>query len=94
MNAEQGSNAGATDDCDHMLERIYAFLDHEIDTASSDAIRAHLAACEPCLDKFDVEQAVKALVSRCCGGDTAPSHLRNKVLGQLAVAREQAAHGS
>ena len=77
-------------DCEHMLERVYQFLDHELDTASSDEIREHLAQCEPCLDHYDVEQAVKTLVSRCCGGDKAPSQLRTKVLGQLARAKEAA----
>ena len=78
-------------DCEHMLARVHEFLDHELDTASSDEIRAHLAACEPCLDQFDVEQAVRSLVNRCCGGDKAPSALRTKVLGQLAAA-QAAAH--
>jgi mycothiol system anti-sigma-R factor len=73
-----------------MLERVYQFLDHELDTASSDEIREHLARCEPCLDRYDVEQAVKTLVSRTCGGDKAPSHLRSKVLGLLAQAKETA----
>jgi mycothiol system anti-sigma-R factor len=77
-------------DCEHMLERVYQFLDHELDTASSDEIREHLASCEPCLDRYDVEQAVKALVSRSCGGDKAPSNLRTKVLSQLAQAKETA----
>jgi mycothiol system anti-sigma-R factor len=78
-------------DCEHMLERVYQFLDHELDTASSDEIREHLAQCEPCLDRYDVEQAVKTLVNRSCGGDKAPSELRVKVLTRLSVAR-QAAH--
>jgi anti-sigma factor (TIGR02949 family) len=77
-------------DCGHMLARVHEFLDHELDSASSDEIRAHLAACEPCLDRYDVEQAVKSLVNRCCGGDKAPSALRGKVLGQLAAARDAA----
>jgi mycothiol system anti-sigma-R factor len=77
-------------DCEHMLERVYQFLDHELDTASSDQIREHLAQCEPCLDRYDVEQAVKTLVNRSCGGDKAPSHLRSKVLGLLAQAKETA----
>lgn len=81
----------SSSDCEHMLDRVYQFLDHELDTASSDEIREHLAACEPCLDRFDVEQAVKALVSRCCGGDKAPTELRTKVLTRLSAAR-QAAH--
>jgi mycothiol system anti-sigma-R factor len=71
-----------------MLERVYEFLDHELDTASSDEIREHLVACEPCLDRFDVEQAVKTLVNRCCGNDKAPSDLRTKVLTSLTAARQ------
>jgi mycothiol system anti-sigma-R factor len=77
-------------DCEHVLEKVYQFIDHELDTASSDAIRQHLVACEPCLERFDVEQAVKSLVHKRCGGDQAPNHLREKVLGRLAVAQEQA----
>jgi mycothiol system anti-sigma-R factor len=77
-------------DCEHMLARVHEFLDHELDSASSDEIRAHLVACEPCLDRYDVEQAVKSLVNRCCGGDKAPDALRTKVLGQLAAAQAAA----
>ncbi len=75
------------DDCSHALEQMYAFLDNELDTASSDAIRHHIAACEPCLDAFDVEQAVKLLVHNRCGGDVAPSHLRAKVVTQITTTR-------
>ncbi len=77
-------------ECQHMLARVHEFLDHELDHATSDEIRAHIAACEPCLDRYDVEQAVKSLVNRCCGGDKAPSALRTKVLGQLAAAQAAA----
>jgi mycothiol system anti-sigma-R factor len=77
------------DDCQYALERVYMFLDHELDDASGDAIRQHLAACEPCLERFDVEQAFKSLVARRCGGETAPQQLRDKVLGRLSQARQQ-----
>ena len=83
-----GNERKAAQDCEDVLERVYEFLDHELDDASGDAIRQHLVDCEPCMDHFDVEQAVKALVNRCCGGDQAPDHLRAKVLAQLTVARE------
>jgi anti-sigma factor (TIGR02949 family) len=79
-----------TTECEHVLDRIYEFLDHELDSASSDEIREHLVGCEPCLDRYDVEQAVKALVNRSCGGDKAPSHLRTKVMGKLAEAKQAA----
>jgi mycothiol system anti-sigma-R factor len=87
---DAGAPDTASGDCEHVLERVYQFIDNELDTASGDAIRQHLSDCEPCLDKFDVEQAVKTLVAKRCGGDTAPAHLRDKVLGQLAVAKRQA----
>jgi mycothiol system anti-sigma-R factor len=44
--------------------------------------------CEPCLERFDVEEAVKSLVHRRCGGDVAPSHLRAKIVSQLIVIRK------
>ena len=81
------SPSGSYDECEQVLERMYEFLDNELDTATGDAIRHHLAACEPCLDKFDVEQALRALVKRRCGGDVAPTHLRQKIVTQLTVIR-------
>ena len=77
-------------DCAQALDRVYAFLDQEIDEASCDTIRRHLAECEPCLEHFDVEEAVKALVNRCCSSETAPADLRAKVLGRLSEARAEA----
>jgi mycothiol system anti-sigma-R factor len=75
------------DHCEQVMERMYEFLDNELDTASGDAIRHHLAACEPCLDRFDVEQAVRTLVRHHCGGEVAPTHLRNRIVTQLTVIR-------
>jgi mycothiol system anti-sigma-R factor len=77
------------DDCQYVLERVYVFLDHELDDASGDLIRQHLAACEPCLERFDVELAFKSLVARRCGGDTAPQQLRDKVISRLSQGRQQ-----
>jgi len=90
MSDDRSDAIPLAEDCEHVLEQVYQFIDNELDTASSDAIRQHLVACEPCLDRFDVEQAVKSLVAKCCGGETAPTQLRDKVLGQLAVAKTQA----
>ena len=73
--------------CEAVAERMYEFLDHELDEASGDEIRAHLAACEPCLHRYDVEQAVRALVHRCCTGEVAPADLRTRIVTQLTVIR-------
>lgn len=74
-------------ECQHVLDRVHAFLDHEVDTATGDEIRAHLTECEPCLDRYDVEQAVKSLVKRCCGNDKAPDSLRVSIMTTISVTR-------
>jgi len=81
---ERGTDA----ECEHVLARVHEFLDHEVDTATGDEIRAHLSECEPCLDRFDVEQAMKSLVKRCCGNDKAPAHLRVNIMTKIQVTRE------
>ena len=63
-------------DCEQVLNRIHEFLDHEMDDASSDEIRQHIADCEPCLDEVDVDSALKALINRVCSGEKAPESLR------------------
>jgi len=86
MSAEEPENPTATE-CQHALHRMYEFLDNELDSASGDSIRQHLVECEPCLDRFDVEQAVKSLIGRCCGNDIAPQHLRTRIVSQLTIIR-------
>jgi mycothiol system anti-sigma-R factor len=86
---EPGQHGDLTgpDDCARVLKQVYQFLDNELDSATGDEIREHLAACEPCLDRFDVEQAVKSLVHRCCGSERAPEALRAKIMVQIATVR-------
>jgi anti-sigma factor (TIGR02949 family) len=72
------------DECAKALSRLYEFLDSELEAADADEIREHLAACEPCMDAFDAEAAMKKLIRSRCGGDAAPEQLRAKVLSVFA----------
>ena len=81
------ANDPTSAECQHVLDRVYEFLDHEVDTATGDEIRAHLTDCEPCLDRYDVEHAVKSLVKRCCGNDKAPDSLRVSIMTTISVTR-------
>ncbi|WP_163509347.1 mycothiol system anti-sigma-R factor [Fodinicola acaciae] len=67
---------GIKPECRSVLEEVYLYLDAETDDASRSRIREHLDDCSPCLREFGIEQEVKALVSRCCGGDRAPESLK------------------
>ncbi|GAA1670659.1 mycothiol system anti-sigma-R factor [Fodinicola feengrottensis] len=73
---EDSSFNGIKPECRSVLEDVYLYLDAETDDVSRAKIRQHIDDCSPCLREFGIEQEVKALVSRCCGGDRAPESLR------------------
>jgi mycothiol system anti-sigma-R factor len=70
-------------DCREVLAEVYLYLDLECDEARRYVIRTHLDECSPCLREYGIEQEVKALVARCCGSETAPSGLRERLRAKL-----------
>lgn len=75
-------------DCREVLAEVYLYLDLECTDDRRDLIRQHLDECSPCLREYGIEQEVKALVARCCGSETAPAQLRERLrlkLAQLVV---------
>ena len=66
-------------DCSEVLDRMFFFIDNEMAGADKDEIEQHLEECAPCLQKYDLERTVKALVARSCS-EHAPAGLRDKVL--------------
>ena len=74
-------------DCAEVIEKVYLYLDGECDDDTRAKLREHLDECAPCLRKYGVEQDVKALVARCCGSDTAPEGLRERLTIRLQQVR-------
>jgi mycothiol system anti-sigma-R factor len=66
-------------ECADFLDQIVYFLDNELDQADCSAVRLHLDSCNPCLEKYDLQRTVKAVVARSCT-EAAPEELRNRVL--------------
>ena len=77
----------AEQDCSVVLQRVTAFLDHELDEASTEVIRLHLEACERCVEDFDAEHAIKQLVNRCCPEEKAPQQLRVSIMTSITTWR-------
>lgn len=69
--------------CREVIGEVYLYLDLECDEKRRDLIRTHLDECTPCLREYGIEQEVKALVSRCCGGEAAPTALRERLRAKL-----------
>jgi mycothiol system anti-sigma-R factor len=72
--------------CTEVLDRIYEYIDGELDPERRHEIKHHLDECSPCLQEFGLEEAVKAVVKRSCS-DPAPPELRAKVLVRIASVR-------
>ena len=75
-------------DCGVVLSEVYLYLDLECSDARRELIKRHLDDCTSCLHEYGIEHEVKALVARCCGDETAPKELRERLrmkLDQLVV---------
>ena len=70
------------DQCADFLERIVYFLDNELDEADVAAVQVHLEECAPCLERYDLQRTVKAVVARSCS-EVAPDDLRQRLLVQI-----------
>ena len=72
-------NNPGSDECSRMVDRLYEFHDHALSAEEADEIRAHLLACEPCLDRYQAEDVMRMVIRRCCTGERAPDALRLRV---------------
>jgi mycothiol system anti-sigma-R factor len=75
-------------DCTEVIEQVYLYLDLECSEDRRSLIQKHLDDCPGCLREYGIEHEVKALVARCCGDETAPMELRERLrikLDQLEV---------
>jgi mycothiol system anti-sigma-R factor len=79
-------------DCDDVLRDVYLYLDDETDGELRNRIRQHLDGCAPCLKQFGLEQDVRSLIARCCGGDQAPQGLRERISVRISEISIETAH--
>ena len=69
-------------ECADFLERIVRLIDNELEDGDCAVVRAHIDSCSPCLERYDLQRTVKAVVARSCG-EKAPAELRDKVRIQI-----------
>ncbi|MEI8260491.1 MAG: mycothiol system anti-sigma-R factor [Actinomycetes bacterium] len=70
-----------------MLVQIHAYLDGTVDATFYSSFVEHLDECSPCLTEVRVEQTVRALIVRSCGGASAPETLRMQILTRIRATR-------
>jgi mycothiol system anti-sigma-R factor len=70
-------------DCSEVLAEVWLFLDHECDEKRRQLLEQHLDDCSPCLEQFGIEEHLKVLLARKCGGEHAPETLKARLRAQI-----------
>ena len=83
----QPATAAKVTDCSETVMRIFEFLDGEMSPDDCRRMQTHLDECGPCLREYHVDQALKMVVKRSCGSETAPTELRTTILHRLSMVR-------
>lgn len=77
------SDARKEIDCQGALDRLYEFLDSEIDPDTEAAIRSHLEECANCFKFFDFEKTYLRFLEAKTRAAGAPEALRRRLLESL-----------
>lgn len=65
-------------DCSAVLADIFLLLDNECDLDAQARLRGHIDACPSCLEHYEVQHQLKALLRRKCS-EAAPEGLRERL---------------
>ncbi len=70
--------------CEIVLQRLWAFLDGELDPASGEEVRRHLEMCGRCYPRYDFQRAYFRLMER-VAAEPVPEALRSRVFHTLLM---------
>lgn len=71
--------------CEEYLDQLYNYLDGELSSDECTLLKAHLEDCPPCLQEYERDAILKALVRRSCACEEAPATLRAQILTQITT---------
>ncbi|CAM2939650.1 mycothiol system anti-sigma-R factor [Prescottella defluvii] len=74
-----GENEFEQLDCSAVIADVWLLLDSECDENSRARIQRHLENCGACFEAYGIEEKVKSLIGRKCGGEHAPDGLRERL---------------
>ncbi len=78
-----GGNPDEELDCSAVMVDVWLLLDNECDADAKRRLQAHLDSCSQCLEHYGIEQQIKSMVGRKCGGEHAPEGLRQRLTVQF-----------
>lgn len=66
--------------CEECEERLYPFLDRELDAGEQLLVREHLSRCRPCLNRFRFEGNVVRSIGEVARSVGCPQEARLRIL--------------
>ena len=73
------SNEPESLDCSAVIADVWLFLDNECDEQTRQRLQRHMSGCSSCLSTYGIEEQLKVLLGRKCGGEHAPEGLRQRL---------------
>lgn len=79
-----GGGAGAMD-CAEAANKLWDYLDGQLDASDRDAVRKHVERCAQCFPHADFGQVVLDAVAKVRAAEPEPPSLRESVLSRLRL---------
>ncbi|MDX1566199.1 MAG: zf-HC2 domain-containing protein [Longimicrobiales bacterium] len=70
--------------CQEVLERLFEYLDGELESPTEIQVEAHLEKCRRCYPRLQFEKAFMEALDRARAGEEPPTDLRNRVVDALS----------
>lgn len=68
--------------CDQVMDRLWDYLDGDLDAETAERIHHHLDVCSRCFPQYDFRRAFKELIQR-SGEGPVPPGLRRRIFEML-----------
>ncbi|MDP9347675.1 MAG: anti-sigma factor [Gemmatimonadota bacterium] len=74
--------------CDHVIERLWEYIDGALDPERAAKIEAHLEICARCFPEYDFRRAYRSFVQQ-VGPRSMPSEMKRRVFEALLEEERQ-----
>lgn len=68
--------------CDHVIARLWEYLDGDLDELGSQEVRRHLDVCARCFPEYDFRRAYLKFMRR-CSTQNVPAELRQRIFATI-----------
>ena len=65
--------------CEEAVEKVWQFLDKELDGEAFAEMQKHLEECRHCFSKVEFEERLRTMLRRSCCTEQAPAELRERL---------------